>query len=265
MENVFEGQDSFRGADPPHLALAAGGVDLAGKRVGVVGIGATGIQVIQTIADEVEHLTVFARTPQYVLPMKSPHYGAGGAGRVQGALRRAEGDDPAHVHRLRVRLRARLGRLHARAAPGGPRGDLRGRLAEVVARQLRGDVLLPGRQRGGLRVRPGEDARPPEGPAPDRRPGPHRLRLRHPPRAAGAQLPGGLPPRQRRPGRRARQPDRPDRPRGHRARRRHRPRARRDRAWPPASTPAPARSPASTSAAARVAASPTTGAATSAR
>jgi cation diffusion facilitator CzcD-associated flavoprotein CzcO len=50
-------------------------VDLGGKRVGVVGIGATGIQVIQTIADEVAHLTVFARTPQYVLPMKSPSYG----------------------------------------------------------------------------------------------------------------------------------------------------------------------------------------------
>ena len=31
--------------------------------------------MIQTIADEVGHLTVFARTPQYVLPMKSPHYG----------------------------------------------------------------------------------------------------------------------------------------------------------------------------------------------
>ena len=53
----------------------ADGVDLAGERVGVVGIGATGIQVIQTIADQVEHLTVFARTPQYVLPMKSPAYG----------------------------------------------------------------------------------------------------------------------------------------------------------------------------------------------
>ena len=45
-----------------------------GKRVGVVGIGATGIQVIQTIADQVDHLTVFVRTPQYVLPMKNPKY-----------------------------------------------------------------------------------------------------------------------------------------------------------------------------------------------
>lgn len=43
--------------------------------MGVVGIGATGIQVIQTIAPEVGHLTVFVRTPQYVLPMKKPKYG----------------------------------------------------------------------------------------------------------------------------------------------------------------------------------------------
>ncbi len=75
LTGQFEGQDSFRGqlvytsSYPEHL-------DVAGKRVGVVGIGATGIQVIQTIADQVGHLTVFARTPQYVLPMKNPSYSA---------------------------------------------------------------------------------------------------------------------------------------------------------------------------------------------
>ena len=74
MENVFAGQDSFTG-EIHHTSRWPAEVDLAGKRVGVVGIGATGIQVIQTIADEVAHLTVFARTPQYVLPMKSPSYG----------------------------------------------------------------------------------------------------------------------------------------------------------------------------------------------
>ena len=51
-------------------------IDLAGKRVGVIGNGATGIQVIQTIADKVDLLKVFVRTPQYVLPMKNPAYDA---------------------------------------------------------------------------------------------------------------------------------------------------------------------------------------------
>lgn len=75
LENTFEGQDSFRGEIHHTARWPKEGVELAGKRVGVVGIGATGIQVIQTIADEVAHLTVFARTPQYVLPMKNPSYG----------------------------------------------------------------------------------------------------------------------------------------------------------------------------------------------
>ncbi|MFR9806260.1 flavin-containing monooxygenase [Pseudonocardia sp. RS010] len=75
MDNMFEGQDSFQGPIFHTSRWPRENVDLAGKRVGVVGIGATGIQVIQTIADTVEHLTVFARTPQYVLPMKNPKYG----------------------------------------------------------------------------------------------------------------------------------------------------------------------------------------------
>jgi cyclohexanone monooxygenase/acetone monooxygenase len=74
LEHVFEGQDTFRGTVVHTGRWPEGGVDLAGKRVGVVGIGATGIQVIQTIAGHVGHLTVFARTPQYVLPMKNPMY-----------------------------------------------------------------------------------------------------------------------------------------------------------------------------------------------
>ncbi|MFP5022390.1 flavin-containing monooxygenase [Pseudonocardia phyllosphaerae] len=76
ITNQFEGQDSFGGQLVYTSSYPAEGVDVAGKRVGVVGIGATGIQVIQTIAPDVGHLTVFARTPQYVLPMKNPSYGA---------------------------------------------------------------------------------------------------------------------------------------------------------------------------------------------
>ena len=74
LENIFPGQGDFKGeifhtARWPHRPI-----DTAGKRVGVVGIGATGIQVIQTVADQVDQLKVFVRTPQYVLPMKNPTY-----------------------------------------------------------------------------------------------------------------------------------------------------------------------------------------------
>ena len=46
------------------------GVDLSGKRVGVIGTGATGVQVIQETAPVASHLTVFQRTPNMALPMR---------------------------------------------------------------------------------------------------------------------------------------------------------------------------------------------------
>ncbi|MBB1492733.1 NAD(P)/FAD-dependent oxidoreductase [Paracoccus sp. MC1854] len=75
MADVFPGQDSFKGQIVHTSRWPKEDIDLTGKHVGVVGIGATGIQVIQTIADEVGELKVFVRTPQYVLPMKNPSYG----------------------------------------------------------------------------------------------------------------------------------------------------------------------------------------------
>lgn len=75
LTSVFEGQDSFKGQIVHTGRWPKGGVDVKGKRVGVVGNGATGIQVIQTIAPDVGHMKVFVRTPQYIIPMKNPKYG----------------------------------------------------------------------------------------------------------------------------------------------------------------------------------------------
>jgi cation diffusion facilitator CzcD-associated flavoprotein CzcO len=44
------------------------GVDLTGKRVGVVGTGSSGIQSIPVIAEQALELTVFQRTPAYTVP-----------------------------------------------------------------------------------------------------------------------------------------------------------------------------------------------------
>ena len=68
----FPGIDSFAGEWYHTARWPKETVDFAGKRVGVFGTGATGIQVIQTIASEVGHLTVFQRTPTYTIPMKNP-------------------------------------------------------------------------------------------------------------------------------------------------------------------------------------------------
>ena len=67
----FPGHEKFRGQIAHTARYPREGIDLAGKRVGVVGTGATGIQVIQTIADEVGELVVFQRTAQYGVPMRN--------------------------------------------------------------------------------------------------------------------------------------------------------------------------------------------------
>ena len=46
-------------------------VSFAGKRVGVIGTGSSGIQSIPEIAKEADHVTVFQRTPQYALPARN--------------------------------------------------------------------------------------------------------------------------------------------------------------------------------------------------
>ncbi|MBH62170.1 MAG: hypothetical protein CL569_06945 [Alphaproteobacteria bacterium] len=46
-------------------------VDLAGKRVGVIGTGSTGIQLTTEIAPVVKHLTVFQRTANYSTPARN--------------------------------------------------------------------------------------------------------------------------------------------------------------------------------------------------
>lgn len=51
-----------------HTAQWDPSASLAGKRVGVIGTGASAAQVITSIVDDCEHLTVFQRTPTWCLP-----------------------------------------------------------------------------------------------------------------------------------------------------------------------------------------------------
>ncbi len=61
------GVEAFAG-ETMHTARWDHSVDLRGKRVAVVGTGASAIQVIPAIAPEVQRLTVFQRTPIWCLP-----------------------------------------------------------------------------------------------------------------------------------------------------------------------------------------------------
>ena len=63
------GIESFEG-DVYHTGLwPKEDVAIAGRRVGVIGTGATGVQVIQEIAKTAGHLTVFQRTPNWCAPL----------------------------------------------------------------------------------------------------------------------------------------------------------------------------------------------------
>ena len=63
----IKGLDTFQG-EWLHTGNWPDDVQYAGKRVGVIGTGSTGTQVITAIAPKVEHLTVFQRSPQYSVP-----------------------------------------------------------------------------------------------------------------------------------------------------------------------------------------------------
>jgi len=67
----FEGMDSFEGtsfhaSNWPHEPL-----DLKGKRVAVIGAGATAIQLIPEVAKDAEQLTVFQRRPNWAAPLNN--------------------------------------------------------------------------------------------------------------------------------------------------------------------------------------------------
>ena len=67
----FEGIHDFKGPWFHTGRWPKDGIDLAGKRVGVVGTGATAVQLITEIAKEVGHLTVFQRTANYCAPLRN--------------------------------------------------------------------------------------------------------------------------------------------------------------------------------------------------
>ncbi|MGO8873802.1 MAG: flavin-containing monooxygenase [Acidimicrobiales bacterium] len=65
------GRDTFAGT-AMHSARWVEGTELAGKRVAVIGAGASAFQIVPTIAPEVASLTVFQRSAPWMFP--NPHY-----------------------------------------------------------------------------------------------------------------------------------------------------------------------------------------------
>lgn len=62
------GLDSFAG-ESMHTSQWCNEVELDGKKVGIIGTGSTSTQLVCATVDQVERLTVFQRTPQWIFPL----------------------------------------------------------------------------------------------------------------------------------------------------------------------------------------------------
>ena len=86
------GIDSFAGA-LFHSSRWDHGVDISGKRVAVVGTGSSAIQIVGAVVDEVAGLSLFQRTPQWIMPVENPP--------IDDERRQGFRDDPESLFALR--------------------------------------------------------------------------------------------------------------------------------------------------------------------
>ena len=120
----IDGIDSFQG-EVFHSARWDHDVDLAGKRVAVIGTGASAIQIVPEIAQVAGHLDVYQRTAPWVLPRNDRPYTAARAARCSSRL-------PAAAEALPRRRSTGVVRPTSPASPSS-RGSRAGRAAGAGA------------------------------------------------------------------------------------------------------------------------------------
>ncbi len=67
------GMDVFKGATF-HTARWDHSVPLEGRKVGVVGMGSTGVQIVSALAGKAEKVVHFVRNPQWIMPVDNGYY-----------------------------------------------------------------------------------------------------------------------------------------------------------------------------------------------
>ncbi len=95
LEPDIPGMASFAGTSLFTSRWPKDGVDLAGRRVGVIGTGSTGVQLIPVVAREAQQLYVFQRSPAYTLPWRVRRFEPGELDELK-----------AHYHDIRAAQRA---------------------------------------------------------------------------------------------------------------------------------------------------------------
>lgn len=119
-----------------HSARWAGAQAIRGRRVGIIGTGASAVQIVPEIAGEVAKLSVFQRTPAWVLPRRDRSFTAAEKQRFRARPR---------TQRL---LRAALYARHEALVIGFRNPKLMGLIERLALRYLQSQVPDPGlRQR----------------------------------------------------------------------------------------------------------------------
>lgn len=67
----FKGVENFKGESYRTYEWPKHDVDFKGKRIAVIGTGATAVQVIPVVAHNAKSVTIFQRTPNFVLPARN--------------------------------------------------------------------------------------------------------------------------------------------------------------------------------------------------
>ena len=147
LEPAIDGMGSFAGTSLSTSRWPAGDVDLTGKRVGVIGTGSTGVQLIPVVARWAAHLSVFQRSPAYTLPWKVRAFEPGELDKLKstyGEIRAAQRQHPVGAARLSafsvlldMLTRPPLKAASRRGAAAGRRGERRHGRAQLGRHLLR--------------------------------------------------------------------------------------------------------------------------------
>jgi cation diffusion facilitator CzcD-associated flavoprotein CzcO len=103
LEPDIPGMRTFAGTSLFTSRWPKEGFDLAGKRVGVIGTGSTGVQLIPVVAQQALQLNVFQRSPAYTLPWRVHQFEPGELDEMKaryGEIREAQRAHPIGAARL---------------------------------------------------------------------------------------------------------------------------------------------------------------------
>lgn len=103
LEPSIPGMSTFAGTSLFTSRWPESDVDLSGLRVGVIGTGSTGVQLIPVVAQESRELTVFQRSPAYTLPWEVRRFAPGELDELKARypeIRAAQREHPVGAARL---------------------------------------------------------------------------------------------------------------------------------------------------------------------